>query len=443
MTFTDRLTLSGQNTLSVYTGPNSIDGENLNSIPPEQILISQTQQYTLILRADGLTMWGFSQPHAPPSIPIWGPTPLDPPGSQASSAVIKPDGNFVVEDTTGTVLWSTDTTGHPGAYVVIEDIGEGRAGTLLVVYDPNDLPLWASDSQTSEGTSWNTLLGTQQVTPQGAGVMGVSHDRYGVFGHSKISDAIHGQTDSSTGAGVWGECGGNGEGVHGQSNGTGAAVAGYAMGSPAGLAGYFQGNVVVDGILTATILSIPSFNFSQPSTGIMNPPSNLYALTLRNDQNGALFARGNPAGHFEGNVEVTGEDFAEDFDIGTGQLNEIEPGTVMVLDEKGGVVPSHMAYDKKVAGVISGAGGYRSGIILGRQQCQSNRLPIALMGKVYCKVDATQSSIEIGDLLTTSPKKGHAMKANDPYKAFGAVVGKALDSIKEGIGVIPILVALQ
>ena len=35
------------------------------------------------------------------------------------------------------------------------------------------------------------------------------------------------------------------------------------------------------------------------------------------------------------------------------------------------------------------------------------------------------------------------MKAEDPTKAFGAVIGKALGSIKEGLGMIPVLVALQ
>ena len=55
--------------------------------------------------------------------------------------------------------------------------------------------------------------------------MGVSHDGYGVFGHSKNNDTIHGETDSTTsppGAGVWGESKGSGDGVHGISNGTGA-----------------------------------------------------------------------------------------------------------------------------------------------------------------------------------------------------------------------------
>jgi hypothetical protein len=64
------------------------------------------------------------------------------------------------------------------------------------------------------------------------------------------------------------------------------------------------------------------------------------------------------------------------------------------------------------------------------------------MGKVCCKVDATNCPIEIGSLLTSSTK-GYAMKADDHFKAFGAVIGKALQPLKEGQGIIPILVALQ
>ena len=49
-------------------------------------------------------------------------------------------------------------------------------------------------------------------------------------------------------------------------------------------------------------------------------------------------------------------------------------------------------------------------------------MPIALIGKVYCKVDANYSSIEIGDLLTTSDTPGYAMKAADPLKAFKVTI---------------------
>jgi len=115
----------------------------------------------------------------------------------------------------------------------------------------------------------------------------------------------------------------------------------------------------------------------------------------------------------------------------------------MVIDNDGALLPSARAYDRRVAGIISGAGEYKPGIVLNKQQTPSNRRPIALVGKVYCKVDADYSSIEIGDLLTTSATPGHVMRATDPLNAFGAVIGKALRPLAAGQGMIPILVALQ
>jgi hypothetical protein len=148
-----------------------------------------------------------------------------------------------------------------------------------------------------------------------------------------------------------------------------------------------------------------------------------------------------------GDIEVTGDiilsnaDCAEDFDIAT--LEIVEPGTVMVIDSEGMLRPSDRPYDKRVAGVVSGAGNYKPGLILDKQKSSTNRMPIGLMGKVYCKVDASYGSIEVGDLLTTSPTAGHAMRTDDPMKAFGAVIGKALGSLASGEGLIPILIALQ
>src|SRR5262249_49959275 len=98
---------------------------------------------------------------------------------------------------------------------------------------------------------------------------------------------------------------------------------------------------------------------------------------------------------------------------------------------------------KKVAGIVSGAGDYRTGIVLDKHPSGDERVPIALVGKVHCKVDAETSPIEVGDLLTTSSTPGHAMKATDPLKAFGAVIGKALRPMKSGQGMIPVLIALQ
>jgi hypothetical protein len=142
-----------------------------------------------------------------------------------------------------------------------------------------------------------------------------------------------------------------------------------------------------------------------------------------------------------GDIILSNSDCAEDFDILVSSA--AEPGAVMVIAGEGSLRTCTQAYDKKVAGVISGAGDLRPGILLGRQPGISGRMPLALMGKVYCKVDAQYAPIEVGDLLTTSPTEGHAMKATDPAKAFGAVIGKALKPMKNGQGMLPIMVALQ
>jgi hypothetical protein len=169
----------------------------------------------------------------------------------------------------------------------------------------------------------------------------------------------------------------------------------------------------------------------------------------------AFFAKhaGNlTAGRFEGNLEVTGNitcfdvrlsgaDCAENFEIaGTGV---VDPGSVMVVDEAGTLAPCRDAYDRKVAGVISGAGEFKPGLILGAGESLSNKQPIALVGRAYCKVTAREHPIAVGDLLTTSPVPGHAMKADDRARAFGAVIGKALQPLAEGVGMIAILIALQ
>jgi len=143
----------------------------------------------------------------------------------------------------------------------------------------------------------------------------------------------------------------------------------------------------------------------------------------------------------DGDIQLVGADYAEDFDVV--DIEGAEPGTVMVLDDSGGVRVSDHAYDRRVAGVVSGAGNYKPAVILDRRATGTNRRPLALMGKVYCRVDASDAPIGIGDLLTTSSTPGHAMKAANPMQAFGAVIGKALRPLAGGRGLVPILVALQ
>lgn len=142
-----------------------------------------------------------------------------------------------------------------------------------------------------------------------------------------------------------------------------------------------------------------------------------------------------------GDVKLLGADCAEDFTVRDAAA--IEPGSVLVIDDGGGLRESAAAYDRRVAGVVSGGGAFGPGIVLDKQRALADRKPVALMGKVYCKVDADCGAIAVGDLLTTAPTRGHAMRAVDPQRAFGAVIGKALAPLSSGRGLIPILVALQ
>jgi hypothetical protein len=142
-----------------------------------------------------------------------------------------------------------------------------------------------------------------------------------------------------------------------------------------------------------------------------------------------------------GDILLTGADCAEQFDAR--DAASLTPGTVVVIGEEGRVCESCRPYDTSVAGVVSGAGDYRHGLVLDNAPSDEDRVPIALVGKVFCNVDAAYSHVRAGDLLTTSPTRGHAMKASEPARAIGAIVGKALRPLDRGRSLVPILVTLR
>ena len=144
-----------------------------------------------------------------------------------------------------------------------------------------------------------------------------------------------------------------------------------------------------------------------------------------------------------GDIRLANADCAEEFELDKTCAQPIAPGMVMVLGDEGRLRPSSSAYDKRVAGVVSGGGDYKPGIILGNGTAKADGVAVALLGRVACHVDATHESVEVGDLLTTSDTPGYAMKASDSARAFGAVIGKALRPLRGGKALVPILVALQ
>jgi hypothetical protein len=135
-------------------------------------------------------------------------------------------------------------------------------------------------------------------------------------------------------------------------------------------------------------------------------------------------------------LDVPGGDCAEQFNIAA---EAEDPGTVMVIGTDGALEPCKIGYDARVAGVISGAGDLKPGLVLNKN-AGHHRAAIALIGTVYCKVDADCTPISAGDLLTTSSTLGHAMKAVDASRSFSAIIGKALKPLSNGKGLIPILV---
>jgi hypothetical protein len=341
-----------------------------------------------------------------------------------------------------------DNTG-PGVF------GESNNGIAVVGESKSWIGMFGKSESTGHGVgvlgealgagvkgvskTWIGVVGVGEATQGGGGVYGESNGGSGVTGISKVWMGVYGETVGSAAAGVWGEHKGAGNGVVGKTQSTtgGAGVWGESHGP--GVIGVSQTWVGVYG---------ETRNPAAHGAGVWgeHKGDGTGVFGVSNTGIGVMGKGGRLAGYFEGDVEVTGDirlanaDCAEDFDIADAQ--QIEPGTVMVLGEEGKLEQSQRAYDKRVAGVISGAGTYKPGIVLDKQS-QGNRKPVALLGKVFCKVDASYGPIEIGDLLTTSPSPGHAMKVNDPLKAFGSVIGKALRPLTEGQSLIPILIALQ
>lgn len=137
-----------------------------------------------------------------------------------------------------------------------------------------------------------------------------------------------------------------------------------------------------------------------------------------------------------------GADIVEGFEW---SADPFESGTVVVADSErpGAVSASSRAYDRRVVGVISGAGGVRSGLRLGQEGVLEGEAQVALVGRVHVLCSAENGAIEVGDLLTTASHAGHAMRATDAERAPGAVIGKALSSLAEGTGLVLVLVNLQ
>jgi hypothetical protein len=325
-------------------------------------------------------------------------------------------------------------------------IGGTSFGELIAVTGEN-----VADP-TDTGAAVNGV-GVKGTSLAGTGVSGVSSSGDGIYGTSTSGDGVHGESASAQGSAVAGINSAGGHGVYGTSA-SGHGVRGIngpgTGGTPASNSGVWGDSSGSYGVLGTSTTSDGVHGSSTSGNGVSGEAAapGLSAVAGIHSGNGhGVYGRSATgfAGYFDGNVNVTGDvtlggaDCAEEFDSAAG----LEPGTVAVLDDNSCLSACTRDYDQRVVGVISGAGAFRPAIVLDRRLTTRPRAPIALIGKVYCKVDASYGPISVGDLLTTSATSGHARRASDPLQAFGAVIGKALAGYDDGRGLIPILVRMQ
>jgi hypothetical protein len=231
-----------------------------------------------------------------------------------------------------------------------------------------------------------SYVGVQGESATNTGVYGVSEKWFGVYGVSEEHDAIRGVTKGPGKAGIVGVSEAGGIGVFGVGKNGGTGVYGRSEGD----------------------------NFAVYADGKM----------------------GGKEVHILG-----GADLAEWVQVS----EPVEPGVVVVIDaaSPGMLKPSSTPYDAKVAGIVSGAGGVQPGLTLQQEGVLDGNTQVAIAGRVYVYATAADGAIAPGDLLTTSSVPGHAMKATDRDRSYGAVIGKAMTALHSGEGLVLVLVNLQ
>ena len=120
-------------------------------------------------------------------------------------------------------------------------------------------------------------------------------------------------------------------------------------------------------------------------------------------------------------------------------IDYISPGDILTVSALGGgqLSRSSGAYMRSVIGIVSG----NPTLVFDNTGASRKAYPVALSGRVLCKVDARNRPIRPGDLIVTSetPRCGMAGEI-DSFAKIGTVIGKALDGLAEGMGTIPVFV---
>ena len=316
----------------------------------------------------------------------------------------------------------------------IEGLASASSGNVIgvdgVTYSPSGNGVLGNFTSTNSAGGGGVIGLTSATSGFSYGArgdaLGVSGTAVGVFGQSFSPDGYGGffQSNSSTGGigltGVTYSTSGFSIGVRAlavSQTGNGAAVFAVAS-SPDGVGGFFV-NEQAGNIIYGAVGPAPSAK-----------------TVFRVDGTGRVFA--------DGGFQPSGADFAESMAV-AGDRSRYAAGDLLVIDPSANrrLALAQQPYSTLVAGIYSTKPGLLGSTRKIGEPNGADEIPLAVVGIVPCKVTAENGPIRVGDLLVTSSAQGHAMKGTDKTRMLGAVVGKALEPLPQGTGVIQVLVTLQ
>jgi len=176
---------------------------------------------------------------------------------------------------------------------------------------------------------------------------------------------------------------------------------------------------------------------NRPGGDILQGRVNTVDLTVfRVDGSGTVYA--------DGGFQPSGADFAESMPV-VGDRSKYTAGDLLVIEPTANrhLALAQQPYSSLVAGIYSTKPGMLGSTRGVDESLAKDEVPLAVVGIVACNVSAENGPIQVGDLLVTSSTPGHAMRGTDRSRMLGAVVGKALEPLSQGRGVIQVLVTLQ
>ncbi len=358
----------------------------------------------------------------------------------------------------GGYAWFTGGTHNDSAF------NPGAGGTALMTLTSAGA---LTTSSTITGTSTSTAKAVTGVhaatTGEGAGIYGISASPLGFPVLGEGADGGYGGKFVSNGSQGWAVYGVSDTGFAGRFSGRLYASGATTFGSTLNVTGAttLGSNLAVTGSTTLNGEVTTQGGVAGFAVKNRDDSSKRWVMYSRNVGGGDQFilysdtsgdvASITPAGdlYLDGALSTTvltirgGADVAEPFEMT--KPDELEPGCVVVIDEEhpGQLAMSRTAYDTKVAGIVSGAGGVKPGLRLHQDGVLEGDHHVALSGRVYVKADASSGAIKPGDLLTTSDTPGHAMKVSQHGEAQGAILGKAMTGLDSGTGLVLVLVTLQ